>query len=585
MNSLSQTEQFVSVLKENPNKKFKTDELAKAVVIKYECNEDGTSTNKHALVKASVDKIKKLQHNLYPCIKQMQKLDSNIVYDTSANPHLLYCESPAMTIDNFLECIKSNSDKVEGYDWWRVGEMAKSIPNWRELVKNPKNWDKLDSIVLNNDTVNCLCENIIEEVGFNLFEKWKTSSITKQEKAALNWACDNTEYWDDFSLDIKTKLIKQKDIDDFLHVIDDDWNNFSDSIKRHIIGKAFKNVEQFECVDEYNRLVFRFLEHNCYERHHHQINFQNELSSYTPIIYNGFETSYIIDSLLMIIEDAGDKKYLDYVNKMIKKRDIVATKLYSDSSSVNNKRIVYTPNANEDELIARLLGKFINNGYFPYSKPQIFISTETPPILTAYPELKKEVEYWKQIKRDREIDEINRESRQYLDYHELPNDKNTISQDRERCISEKVPITEVLGVYFSGTGEIVLYQDIIDMHSAKHGWDKDWLISVVLIHEYSHWITHKLEKENIPTWDTKLFNLTDTFVKEGWAQLLTYWIANEIGGEFKRVFEELNNRQSMKYKEFKNYIQYDIGSVVKSLEVLRLLPYPTGLSNWVNSIK
>ena len=61
----------------------------------------------------------------------------------------------------------------------------------------------------------------------------------------------------------------------------------------------------------------------------------------------------------------------------------------------------------------------------------------------------------------------------------------------------------------------------------RKSFDKEWLSAVVLIHEIGHWITHQLPKPGVPTWRTDLYDSSERYVHEGWAQLITWWIANQ----------------------------------------------------------
>jgi len=40
---------------------------------------------------------------------------------------------------------------------------------------------------------------------------------------------------------------------------------------------------------------------------------------------------------------------------------------------------------------------------------------------------------------------------------------------------------------------------------------------------------------------------------EGWAQIITHWVVQDIGGSLQRTFEQLNRGQSRPYHVYKNY--------------------------------
>ena len=61
-------------------------------------------------------------------------------------------------------------------------------------------------------------------------------------------------------------------------------------------------------------------------------------------------------------------------------------------------------------------------------------------------------------------------------------------------------------------------------------------------------------KPGVPTWPTDLYGSSEERnVHEGWAQLITWWIADQVDGEFKRTFEKLNKMQSPPYRVFEQF--------------------------------
>ena len=100
-----------------------------------------------------------------------------------------------------------------------------------------------------------------------------------------------------------------------------------------------------------------------------------------------------------------------------------------------------------------------------------------------------------------------------------------------------------------------------------------------------HWITHMLPKKGSPDWPTDLYILGEKDVHEGWAQLFTSWIADDVGGDFKRTFDELNKNQSSPYHVFEQFKNEPIKNMMDSLETLRRLNWPARLQDWENFIK
>ncbi|MDE0014533.1 MAG: hypothetical protein OXU36_25545, partial [Candidatus Poribacteria bacterium] len=163
---------------------------------------------------------------------------------------------------------------------------------------------------------------------------------------------------------------------------------------------------------------------------------------------------------------------------------------------------------------------------------------------------------------------------------ERSEDENQIPRNRERRRPETISIEELLGVYQPQHQQIIIYQRGIGWSRHRRGLDEEWLRAVVLIHEIGHWITHILPKPGLPTWPTDLFALSETDLKEGWAQLITWWIAEKVGGPFRKTFEELNQNQSPPYHVFEQFKDEPTDTVMASLERLRLLSWPARLQDW-----
>ena len=202
-------------------------------------------------------------------------------------------------------------------------------------------------------------------------------------------------------------------------------------------------------------------------------------------------------------------------------------------------RTPYTPDENERKLITRLMEIMKKGGYSPSDLPPIFVSSETPPIFAKYRELEG---------------------------------------DHEGIPPDTISIEECFGVYRPLPEEIVIYERGIRWQG--HHLDEEQLFAVVLIHEIAHWITHKLSGPGLSAWETDLYVAGETDVHEGWAQLMTWWIANQVGGEFKQVFETLNKKQSPPYQIFKRFKSVPVDRVIASLSRLRCLSSPARLQDW-----
>ncbi len=114
----------------------------------------------------------------------------------------------------------------------------------------------------------------------------------------------------------------------------------------------------------------------------------------------------------------------------------------------------------------------------------------------------------------------------------------------------------------------------------KEDFDEDMLRAVVLIHEIGHWVTHQLPKPGVPEWPLELYKLTEEEVHEGWAQLITWWVAKDVAGKFKATFKKLTRSQPAPYKIYEKFKDKPVQSVMASLERLRQLPWPARLQDW-----
>ena len=348
--------------------------------------------------------------------------------------------------------------------------------------------------------------------------------------------------------------------------------------------------EPFEVLEDYNREISHYnreISRMASDTDHGDL--RHTIRPLPPHIV-GYVPSPRIEKLRSIIEDADDQVYLRRIDKMISRRE-EACKV---ASFQQQHRMPYTPNSNERELIARLMEITRDSGYLSEALPPIVISSETPPLFIAYPELEEEDDEY-QIPRNRErrsdddqiprtLDRRNLQERRERRAQMLRNmERKYIPRNRERRGPETTSIEEFLGVYQSQHQQIIIYERGIRWR--RHRYDEEWLRSVVLIHEIGHWITHVLPKSGVPTWPTDLFVLSETDLKEGWAQLITWWIAEQVGGRFKDTFEKLNQNQSAPYHTFEQFKNEPINKVMASLERLRFLPWPARLQDWQEALR
>lgn len=259
-----------------------------------------------------------------------------------------------------------------------------------------------------------------------------------------------------------------------------------------------------------------------------------------------------VESLCFIMADADDIVYLQRLDEMISRR----LKAYPVASF---QPPVHRPDPDERKLIALLMKITGENGYSSSALPLIFVSSETPPIFVDHPEWEEDEENWDE------------------------RDKDWRLRNRERRKPEKISIEGLLGCYDPRLQRIIIYERGIKW-MVREGFEEKWLFAVVLIHEIGHWITHQLPRPGVPTWPADLYVLGERYVHEGWAQLITWWIADQVDGEFKRTFEDLNKMQSPPYRVFEQFKWASPDKVMASLKTLRLLQRPARLEDWEKAL-
>jgi hypothetical protein len=262
----------------------------------------------------------------------------------------------------------------------------------------------------------------------------------------------------------------------------------------------------------------------------------------------GYVPSPQVMELRSIVHAAGDHKSLKIIDELIAQRDRACNTPYQQC-------FPYTPTRDEKELIARVMSIARGCGYRSAALPRIFLSLEAPPIFVAYPELEED-------------------SEQQRDTREPPIPRE------ERSRPKTISIEELLGCYVPNQRVIILYARGLRWCARRKGLAEEMLRAVVLVHEIGHWVTHLLPKPGIPEWPLELYKLTEDEVHEGWAQLITWWVVDRVGGKLKYTFHELNKSQSAPYLVYKKFKTKASTSVMDSLERLRQLGRPARVEDW-----
>ena len=455
-------------------------------------------------------------------------------------------------LDDLIDFIKNNPP---GGSYWSSSDweknLTRSIPNWRDIIaeayKDPLKRKSIENTRPKRDYDN-LCKILVQSIGVELAKRWFYSDVDDQKKAVKKewwesdgWLNNNTHLWSEFDSNMKNEVLTKK------------FTSYP--------GEPFKSFKNW-------RDDFKILWHNFLKlMRRDKPNWVDLMQTWEkfwipkfPIPHTDYIPSPQIEKLRNIIEQASDMEYLAKIDEMISLREIACKNMVSQMQvSQIQQRVPCNPDRNERELIARLMEITGRSGYSPAALPPILLSSETPPIFVKYPEL--------------EEDEDNERNEW---------DQDRIPRNRERTPPETFSIEELLGVYQPDQEQIIIYERGIRWR--RHRLDEEWLFAVVLVHEIAHWITHLLPKSGVPTWATDLYVQGEADVHEGWAQLMTYWIAEQVGGEFKQTFEKLNSNQPPPYRVFEQFKDEPIDKVMASLEKLRLLSWPARLQDWKEAI-
>ncbi len=481
-----------------------------------------------------------------------------------------------MSLKNLLDRITGNTKTTDSVRSWK-SMLTKSVSDWKKIVKDPSSWDRLEKALAAKGH-DSLYKVVLDEAGVELAKRWFSSGVDSQIQAAESWSLKLKE-WDDFTDDMKMSVIKRINPGKFIRLLYP-WHcdDLTDELKVELIDRItldyhlpwelrhhrhyhWRFRDYHWKYREYSRELLRFLD--IHFNRWHKLSDEVKAVLLRYVCRECREYAYLVERNITLLEETGDNKSLQKFKEQLAR--------FTPTTSQGRYRVLYSPDEDEKELIARLMQKAIRNGYSPSALPPIFISSETPPIFITNPEL----EYEEEDKERRREEKWREEDRRREEETKVPKDK-------ERRRPETISIEELLGVYHPREQRIIIYERGIKWR--RHRFNEKWLFAVVLIHEIAHWITHLLPKPGTRTWPTDLYLQGEMNLHEGWAQLMTWWIAEEIKGEFKHTFEKLNQGQSPPYRVFQQFKQESIDEIMASLEKLRALTVPAGLSDWQNAI-
>ena len=121
---------------------------------------------------------------------------------------------------------------------------------------------------------------------------------------------------------------------------------------------------------------------------------------------------------------------------------------------------------------------------------------------------------------------------------------------------EKYSTCNLLGVYLPKEPKIIIYLKGISRACNQYNIDFALLTQVVIIHELSHFLSHKYEL-NGKTWDDDKYIVENTTLHEFLAQYSTYLVVKDNKGLLD-AFEELNKHQSDVYRKINDYTSWSV---------------------------
>jgi len=426
-------------------------------------------------------------------------------------------------------------------DW--SDALDQSVPGWQDIIKNPDHWPDIEK-ARPRSNLNNLRELFLERAGVGLANRWFKSGDADLAEAVVKWL-DRNVINGDLSTSLSVEL----------------WRGFIDELKRLLVLHVFDKYpgEPFETLKKLKALYYRFgrFWDELWSNPKGFPNLRDFSEIRVPLLTTGYVPSRQVWELRSIVEEAGDRKFLEFIDGLIAQREKASQfQLFqAQLAQVTSQHILYTPSRDERELIALLIEKARRGGFRASTLPEIILSFEAPPLFVAYPELEEE------------------------EGTEEEQGERLVPRRRNRGRPDTISVEEVLGCYVP-TPQIRLYARGLSWLARRNGFDEEVLRAVVLIHEVAHWVSHLLPKPGLPEWPLELYKQTEEKVHEGWAQLLTWWVVDEVGGQLKTAFEELNKLQSPAYRVFERFKDKSVGAVMASLEKLRQLPRPARLEDW-----
>lgn len=129
---------------------------------------------------------------------------------------------------------------------------------------------------------------------------------------------------------------------------------------------------------------------------------------------------------------------------------------------------------------------------------------------------------------------------------------------------------DILGQYNSSNKTITMFTNMIEDSAKKLKLKSEIIYNIVYTHEVGHLYSHLAMDilDNNTTWDKEKFKDVSTEIKEGLAQLFTYW-EFENKPEYLRVFNKMVKQQPNIYKVYQKVTGLNKEHILKTLRLFR----------------
>lgn len=270
----------------------------------------------------------------------------------------------------------------------------------------------------------------------------------------------------------------------------------------------------------------------------------------------GYVEDPMVSSLRLLIQQAGDRKSLSFLNA----QDRVRRNAFAPNPSPKRTAVgggiyeaglpsVWVPQFQEEETTVQAFLRIVEHhvDYLP-PLPRILYTEEEPPLFRAYPALRRHA-------RRGEDDTPGQQ-------------RGNSERNHDEVVPEVLNVESLLGLYRPNP-TVVLYSAGLRACASLLGLSLPILQGTVLVHELGHWLSHTVPVGGRREWELAPYVATCTDVHEAYAQLAAYWTCGRLGNDWLMAFTRLNDRQSAPYHAWKAFQCRDPRIAVGALAELR----------------